>query len=140
MGEDVRSSAKTRLLKRRALVVDDSFTMRMILRRTLEGQGFEVVEAGNGREALERLSAMRIPDLALVDWNMPEMNGIDLIAAVRRDRAYDGMRVVMVTTETEFEQVERALNAGANEYVMKPFSEEVLADKLSLLGFAGPEA
>lgn len=121
-------------------MVDDSFTMRMILRRTLESQGFEVVEAGNGREALERLSLMRIPDLALVDWNMPEMNGIDFICAVRKDRAYDAMRLVMVTTETEFEQVQRALNAGANEYVMKPFSQEVLAGKLSMLGFAGPDA
>ena len=138
MGEAIENS--TRHLRRRALIVDDSLTMRMILRRTLESQGFEVVEAGNGREALERLSLMRIPDLALVDWNMPEMNGIDFICAVRRDRAYDAMRVVMVTTETEFEQVQRALNAGANEYVMKPFSQEVLAGKLSMLGFGGPDA
>jgi two-component system chemotaxis response regulator CheY len=127
-------------LRPRALVVDDSFTMRMILRRSLAARGFEVVEAGNGREALERLSLMRIPDLALVDWNMPEMNGIEFISAIRRDRAYDTMRVVMVTTETEFDQVERALSAGANEYVMKPFSEEILADKLSMLGFEAPSA
>ena len=124
-------------MRLRALVVDDSFTMRMILRRTLESQGFEVVEAGNGREALDRLALMRVPDLALVDWNMPEMNGIDFIIAVRQDRAYDPMRVVMVTTETEYSQVERALNAGANEYVMKPFSADVLTGKLSMLGFSG---
>jgi len=121
----------------RALVVDDSRAMRSILRRNLEGRGFEVVEAGNGREALDRLSLMRIPDLALVDWNMPEMNGIDFIAAVRSDPNYDRMRVMMVTTETETEQVRRALNAGANEYVMKPFSTDVLNDKLALLGFEG---
>jgi two-component system, chemotaxis family, chemotaxis protein CheY len=122
----------------RALVVDDSRVMRTILRRTLEGRGFEVVEAENGRKALERLTMMRIPDLALVDWNMPEMNGIELIAELRRDRNYDAMLVMMVTTETETEQVQRALNAGANEYVMKPFSEEILSDKLSLLGFHTP--
>jgi len=119
----------------RAIVVDDSRAMRSILRRNLEGRGFEVVEASNGREALDRLGLMRIPDLALVDWNMPEMNGIDFIAAVRSDPSYDRMRVVMVTTETETEQVRRALSAGANEYVMKPFSSEILSDKLALLGF-----
>lgn len=120
---------------RRAIVVDDSRVMRTILRKTLEARGFEVVEAGNGREALDRLSLMRIPDLALVDWNMPQMNGIDLVSALRGDPSYDEMRVIMVTTETEMEQVQRALNLGVNEYVMKPFSDEVLADKLALLGF-----
>jgi two-component system, chemotaxis family, chemotaxis protein CheY len=139
MVEDTRPShERPRRLRRRALVVDDSLTMRMILRRTLEGRGFEVVEAGNGREALERLSLMRIPDVAVVDWNMPEMNGIDFISAVRREHVYNVMRVLMVTTETESEQVERALNAGANEYLMKPFSEELLVHKLSLLGLMEP--
>ncbi|HWA75497.1 MAG TPA: response regulator [Polyangiaceae bacterium] len=123
---------------RRALVVDDSKVMRTILRRTLEGRGFEVIEAENGRRALERLTMMRIPELALVDWNMPEMNGIELICELRRDPNYDAMLVMMVTTETETEQVQRALNAGANEYVMKPFSEDILSDKLSMLGFEAP--
>lgn len=120
---------------RRALIVDDSRAMRAILRRSLEGRGFQVVEASNGREALERLALMRIPDLALVDWNMPEMNGIELISELRRDNSYDVMQVMMVTTETEMEQVQRAINAGANEYVMKPFTQEILDDKLALLGF-----
>lgn len=128
---------RSRGLGLRALIVDDSFTMRAILRRALESRGFEVIEAGNGREALDRLALIRIPDLALVDWNMPEMNGIELVCAIRGDQAYDRMCVVMVTTETEPEQVQRALNAGANEYVMKPFSDEVLSDKLCLLGFDG---
>lgn len=120
---------------RRALVVDDSRVMRTMLRRNLEGRGFDVVEAGNGREALERLALMRIPDLALVDWNMPEMNGIELVAELRSDPNYDAMLVMMVTTETEPEQMQRAMDAGANEYVMKPFSKEILDDKLTLLGF-----
>jgi two-component system chemotaxis response regulator CheY len=131
-------SANATRRPRRALVVDDSRVMRSILRRSLEGRGFDVVEAGNGREALDRLAMMRIPDLALVDWNMPEMNGIELITELRQDKAYDAMLVMMVTTETETEQVQRALNAGANEYVMKPFSEDVLSDKLGLLGFGAP--
>jgi two-component system chemotaxis response regulator CheY len=134
-GSDSANAARR---PRRALVVDDSRVMRSILRRSLEGRGFDVVEAGNGREALDRLAMMRIPDLALVDWNMPEMNGIELITELRQDKAYDAMLVMMVTTETETEQVQRALNAGANEYVMKPFSEDVLSDKLGLLGFGAP--
>lgn len=127
------SKAPSRLL--RALVVDDSRVMRSMLRRSLEKHGFDVVEAENGRDALERLTLIRIPDLALVDWNMPEMTGIELVAELRRDPNYDAMLVMMVTTETEPEQVQRAMDAGANEYVMKPFSKEVLDDKLALLGF-----
>ncbi|HEX2870888.1 MAG TPA: response regulator [Polyangiaceae bacterium] len=131
-GESETSSAKA---SKRALVVDDSRVMRTMLRRLLERRGFDVVEAENGKAALDRLALMRIPDLALVDWNMPEMNGIDLILALRLDRNYDRMLVMMVTTETEMSQVQRAMSAGANEYVMKPFSEDVLGDKLTLLGF-----
>ncbi len=123
---------------RRALIVDDSRVMRSMLRRLLERHGFDVVEAENGRAALERLQLMRIPDLALVDWNMPEMNGIEFISSLRQDRNYDSMAVMMVTTETEMTQVQRAITAGANEYVMKPFTEDVLADKLALLGFVEP--
>ncbi len=123
-------------IRRRALVVDDSRTMRSILKRALEQCGFEVQEAVNGRDAIQRLALMRIPDLALVDWNMPEMTGIEFVIAVRGDKNYDAMRIVMVTTETEMEQVQRALTAGANEYVMKPFTKEVLVDKLTILGLS----
>lgn len=123
---------------RRALVVDDSRVMRSMLRRLLERRGFDVVEAENGRAALDRLALMRIPDLALVDWNMPEMNGIELISTLRQDQNYDRMVVMMVTTETEMTQVQVAMNVGANEFVMKPFTEDVIVDKLTLLGFEGP--
>ena len=124
-------------LKRRAIVVDDSRAMRAILRRALEEQGFQVFDAGHGKEALERLARIRVPDLALIDWNMPEMNGIELIAELRRDHAYDGMQLVMVTSETEPAQIERALAEGANAYIMKPFSSDVLQEKLVRLGFVG---
>lgn len=120
----------------RALVVDDSRATRTILRRILKEIGFEVSEAGHGREALERLKEIGTPDLALVDWNMPEMDGFEFVRAVRADHAYDSMRLMMVTTETEMEQVAKALEAGANEYVMKPFTKDVILEKLDLLGIA----
>ncbi len=119
----------------KALVVDDSKAIRTILRKTLKEVGVEVIaEAAHGVEALSRLRETGPLDLTLVDWNMPEMNGFDFLCAVRRDRAYDRMRVVMVTTETETAQMGRALEAGANEYIMKPFTADVLREKLALLG------
>ncbi|HEX5273353.1 MAG TPA: response regulator [Gemmataceae bacterium] len=118
----------------RALVVDDSRAIRSILGLTLKGLGFEVADAGNGREALERLKSLPRPDVMLVDWNMPEMNGYDFLCAVRADATYNDSRVMMVTTETEMEQMIKALSAGANEYVMKPFTKEVIREKLELMG------
>jgi two-component system chemotaxis response regulator CheY len=117
-----------------ALVIDDSRAMRRILCQILQTLGFVVAEACNGRDALERLQANGEFELALVDWNMPEMNGFEFIQAVRADRRYDGLRLMMVTTETEMTQVARALEAGANEYVMKPFTKDVIREKLELLG------
>jgi len=121
----------------RALVIDDSKAMRCLLGRMLQGFGFEVLEAGNGREGLERLKENGTIDLALVDWNMPEMNGLDFIRRVRAEQSYDGVLLMMVTTETEKENVVRALVAGANEYVMKPFTQEVILEKLQIFGMAG---
>ncbi|HEY6904744.1 MAG TPA: response regulator [Candidatus Acidoferrales bacterium] len=118
-----------------ALVIDDSSTMRLILTRFLVKMGFQVVEATNGREALQRLREMGRPDLVLVDWNMPEMNGMDFVRSVRADRRFDDLPLVMVTTNTELEHVAEALEAGANEYVMKPFTMDVIREKLGLLGF-----
>jgi two-component system chemotaxis response regulator CheY len=103
----------------------------------LTGLGFEVVEAGNGKEALQRLEEPGKFDLALVDWNMPEMNGFEFVRAVRAKQSYDGVLLMMVTTETEMENVVRALAAGANEYVMKPFTKEVILEKLQIFGMAG---
>jgi two-component system chemotaxis response regulator CheY len=97
----------------------------------------EVVEAGNGRDALDQLRGHADIELVLLDWNMPEMNGLDFVRLVRAQHSYDAVRIVMVTTETESEQLSRALNAGANEYVMKPFTREVLVAKLNLLDVFG---
>lgn len=118
-----------------ALVLDDSRAMRMILRRILAEAGFDVVEAGDGQEALEVVAAApEVPALALVDWNMPVMNGLEFVKAVRAQPSYKQMTLMMVTTESEHGQIVRALAAGAHEYVIKPFTAEAILDKLSLLG------
>src|SRR5262245_59593006 len=119
------------------LVTDDARTVRTIIGKILRDEGMEVVEAENGREGLEQLREAHDVQLVLVDWNMPEMNGLEFIKAVRSQRAYDPVRILMVTTETEQEQVIRALEAGANEYLMKPFTKEILVAKLSLLAMLG---
>ena len=116
------------------LVVDDSRAMRSILRSFLQEAGFEVSEACDGHEALERLKENGEFELVLIDWNMPPLDGYELLKTVRADHAYDGTRLVMVTTETEMEQVTLALEAGANEYIMKPFTKQTLLEKLALLG------
>ena len=93
----------------------------------------DVIEAGNGLQALEQMKSHPDVELVLVDWNMPEMNGLDFIKAIRAQKIYDRVNILMVTSETELDQVTRAMNAGANEYLMKPFSKEVLIAKLDLL-------
>ncbi len=118
----------------RALIVDDSRATRAIIKRMLTDVGFEVVEATDGMDALRRLKEIGQADVLLVDWNMPEMNGYDLICAIRGDRRYDKVPLMMVTSETEMGQMAKALEAGANEYIMKPFTKEVIAEKLALLG------
>ncbi len=119
----------------RALVIDDSKAMRMILGRLLKTVGFEVSEACHGRDALEKLGDGPPVDLALVDWNMPEMNGLDFVKAVRGSGNHAAMKLMMVTTESELARVQAAIEAGADEYVMKPFTPEVLKDKLVQMGF-----
>ncbi len=118
----------------KAMVVDDSRAIRMILSGVLQDCGFEVSQATNGKHALTLLPDQRDLSLILVDWNMPEMNGLEFVKAVRAESRYQGIRMMMVTTETEMEQVIRALNAGADEFVMKPFTKEVIEDKLRLIG------
>jgi two-component system chemotaxis response regulator CheY len=121
----------------RALIVDDSRTMRMILKKQLAELGFaEIFEAGDGVEALDVLAAIAAPDVALVDWNMPNMTGIDLVAAVRKNAAWNAMKVVMVTTASDLARVQAALGQGANEYVVKPFTPRMLSEKLTMIGVA----
>ncbi len=115
-------------------MVDDSTTIRTILWKYFGKIGFDVIEATDGLEGLARLQEMSQADLALVDWNMPNMSGVDFVRAVRAIRRYDSLPLVMVTTNTERDQVALALEAGANEYIMKPFTQDVIREKLELLG------
>jgi two-component system, chemotaxis family, chemotaxis protein CheY len=119
----------------RCLIVDDSKAMRAFISSIVAKLGYETCEAGNGKEALERLQSTSGVSFALVDWNMPIMNGYEFVKAVRKMPEFDEVKLMMVTTETEIAQVEKALRAGANEYMMKPFSQDVLQEKLLMLGF-----
>jgi two-component system chemotaxis response regulator CheY len=118
----------------KAITVDDSKTIRAIIKRTLKGVGFEVEEAEDGLVALERIKQCWPIDLAIVDWNMPNMNGLELVKALRALPEYADMRIMMATTESEISQMQLALEAGADEYLMKPFDREALEQKLMLLG------
>jgi two-component system chemotaxis response regulator CheY len=120
----------------KAIVIDDSRATRTILKRTLSSQGFEVFEAGDGRQAVDELLKLGPLDLALVDWNMPVMTGYEFIVDIRGRPEFASMSIMMVTTESETSQVQLALDAGANEYIMKPFTDEVLKEKLMLLGLS----
>jgi two-component system chemotaxis response regulator CheY len=117
-----------------ALVVDDSRATRAMLRTMLSNLGFDVVEAGHGVEALERLQQASDVDFALVDWNMPQMDGLELVRSIRAERRFAGLPVMMVTAETDVNQMARALMAGADEYALKPLDQEALVTKLRMLG------
>lgn len=116
------------------LIIDDDPATRLILARILDGAGFEVIEASDGLEALACLQQNHAIKLALVDWNMPHMNGYEFICAVRTTSAYSYLRLVMVTARNEIDQVAKALAAGADEYVMKPVTRDTVLEKLQLLG------
>jgi two-component system chemotaxis response regulator CheY len=118
-----------------ALVVDDSRTVRKVLTGYLKTLGFDVTVAGNGLEALDHLHGMDKADVVLVDWNMPKMDGIAFLRAIRAEVAYAALPVMIVTTNAERSQVAEALEAGANEYIMKPFTQDMVREKLELLGF-----
>jgi two-component system chemotaxis response regulator CheY len=118
----------------KALIIDDSRAMRMLVKRIVAGHGFETIEAGNGQEALDHLSAGERPDICLIDWNMPVMDGLTFVNSVRAIPDYRNITLMMVTTESERTQIVRALAAGAHEYLIKPFTEDALISKLELLG------
>jgi two-component system chemotaxis response regulator CheY len=117
----------------RALIVDDSRFMRSYLRGLLEEKQIECEEAVDGQAGMERLHASPPFDVALLDWNMPVMGGLEMLRQLRA-QGFDGIKVMMVTTEAENEFILRALDAGADEYLMKPFDDEALSEKLAMLG------
>jgi two-component system, chemotaxis family, chemotaxis protein CheY len=114
-----------------AIVVDDSAAMRRHLSKALEGMGWQVKSAGNGVEALRLLEGVPNCDLMLTDWHMPEMDGMELCRAVRKETKYNKLRIVMVTSDSVMSSVNEAIKAGANDFVMKPFTSEALSDRLS---------
>jgi two-component system chemotaxis response regulator CheY len=119
----------------KALVVDDSRTIRTILRKILLELGYEVCEAADGREALSVIDAEGTSvSLVLTDWNMPQMDGLELLKRLRQNPDLSLLKIIMVTTETELDRMVLALDAGANEYVMKPFTKDILREKLELVG------
>ena len=123
----------------RALVIDDSRAMRRIVSQILEGLGYEVRDAGHGREGLDVLDEGWIPDLCCIDWNMPVMDGLQFVSAVRANSAWRSVTMMMVTSESEHTQIVKALAAGAHEYVIKPFTADAIRDKLALLGLLPEE-
>jgi two-component system, chemotaxis family, chemotaxis protein CheY len=124
----------------RALVIDDSRAMRRIVSAALEGFGYETRQAGHGQEALYVLQEGYVPDLCTIDWNMPVMDGLQFVSAVRSNPAWRRVTIMMVTSESEHGQIVRALAAGAHEYVIKPFTADAIRDKLALLGLLPQEA
>ena len=118
----------------RALIIEDSRAMRSILEGILGNVGFEVTSVADAEEALGVLEQDQDFELALVDWNLPGMSGLDLVIAIRERPTHADIKLMMVTTETQLGRVVEALDAGADEYIMKPFDREMLLEKLALLG------
>ena len=117
----------------RVLIVDDSRFVRGYLRGLMEEKDIECEEAADGQAGMDRLKSSPPFDLALLDWNMPVMDGLEMLKALRAE-GYVDLKVMMVTTEAENDYILRALDAGADEYLMKPFDDEALTEKLAMLG------
>ncbi len=115
------------------LVVDNSSVIRKVARRILEGLEFQIAEAENGEEAINSCRK-QIPDAILLDWNMPKMDGYDFLRALRRLPGGDKPKVVFCTTENDVAHIARALHAGANEYIMKPFDKDIVEAKFQEVG------
>jgi two-component system chemotaxis response regulator CheY len=115
------------------MVVDDSSVIRKVARRILEGLDFSIVEAEDGQQALDQCRSA-LPDAILLDWNMPVMDGYEFLKALRRLPGGDKPKVVFCTTENDVVHIARALHAGANEYIMKPFDKEIVEAKFQEVG------
>lgn len=118
----------------RALIVDDSRAIRSVLSRYMKDLSLEVSEAGDYDQAMAAMHDHADIAVVLLDWNLPGKSGFDILCSIRAETVWNAIPVIMCTTETEFAQVQKALEAGANEYVMKPFSRLVIMEKLGLCG------
>ncbi len=115
------------------LVVDDSKVVRTIAKRMIEPMGYKVIEAGDGKEALDKC-ASELPDFILLDWNMPVMDGMEFLKTFRNVHNGENTKIIFCTTEIELAQILKAMEAGADEYIMKPFDEAILRDKMMQIG------
>jgi two-component system, chemotaxis family, chemotaxis protein CheY len=122
-------------MPRTCLVVDDSRVVRKVARRILEAHGYIVSEATDGQQALEACR-MALPDCVLLDWNMPVMDGMGFLRAFRAEFGPDNPPVVFCTTENDMAHIAQAIESGAQEYIMKPFDEEILVGKLAQVGLS----
>jgi two-component system chemotaxis response regulator CheY len=129
----VRRSLKKEVKMKTCLVVEDSGVVRKIARRILEEMGFEITEAEDGAKALE-VCKLAMPNAVLLDWNMPVMDGFEFLGHLRRMPGGDAPKVVFCTTENDMDHISRALHAGANEYIMKPFDKDIILAKFQEVG------
>lgn len=120
---------------KRCLIVDDSRVVRKVAARIVSNMDFEVSEAGDGAEALEQCR-QNMPDAILLDWNMPVMNGLDFLRALRREPNGTAPKVVFCSTETDKEHIGEAIRSGANEFVMKPFDSDIIQSKFAEIGLS----
>jgi len=134
IGTGISESANANTIVKSCLVTDDSATVRRVARKLLTSLGFEVDEAENGQIALEKC-LLRMPDVVLLDWNMPVMDGLEFLKSLRRTAGGRAPAVIFCTTETDVEHIQKALANGANEYLMKPFDQESLVAKLDMVFF-----
>jgi two-component system, chemotaxis family, chemotaxis protein CheY len=121
------------------LIVDDSKIVRKVVRRIVEVFGFNILEAENGREAVDHVRA-NVVDVIILDWNMPVMDGMECMKEIRADATLVQPKIIFCTTENEFSKIQQAIMNGADEYVMKPFDEAIIAGKLRQLGIIEDEA
>jgi len=115
------------------LIVDDSRVVRKVVRRIIEETGFECSEAEDGQKAMEACGES-MPDLIMLDWNMPVMNGLEFLVALRALEGVSQPKVIFCTTENDLNHIQKAMDAGANEYIMKPFDSEIIEGKFKQLG------
>lgn len=116
------------------LIVDDSKVVRMVARRIVEKFGYGAEEAADGTDAIDYVRAHPMPEVILLDWNMPAMSGIDFLTELRKLPNGGEPKVVFCTTENDMSKIAQALGAGADEYIMKPFDEEIVANKFATIG------
>ncbi|NEQ70991.1 MAG: response regulator [Symploca sp. SIO2D2] len=119
----------------KSLIVDDSKAMRRLLKAYIQANDIEVVEACDGQDAIEKLEEQSDFNFALVDWDMPRMNGLEFVKAVRSNDAYNDIKLMMVTSHNSMDDISQAIEEGSNDFLMKPFTEEMINEKLRTLGF-----